>query len=247
MKTIISAIRRGGASGVRQVTLDGVAAGYPGRPVLSQLDAVIPAFAATAVVGPNGSGKSTLLGAVAGVISVTAGTVTHRTGARPAYVVQRSAVSDALPITVRDTVAMGRWGRRGLWRRASARDRAVVEGCLERLRIGSLADRRLAELSGGQRQRALVAQGLAQEADLLLLDEPVTGLDEAARRIIAEVLAEVTAQGVTVVQATHDLTAARRADHCLLLHEGRLLDSGPPADVLTDEALERLWGLPARR
>lgn len=235
-----------GTEQTRQVTLSGISAGYPGRPVLTQLDAHIPAFGSTALVGPNGSGKSTLLGAIAGVIPVTAGTLRHRTGGRPAFVMQRSAVADTLPLTVRETVAMGRWGRRGLWKRLTPRDRAVVDACLERLGIADLATRQLGELSGGQRQRALVAQGLAQEADLLLLDEPTTGLDTPAQRRITEVLDEATRDGVTVVQATHDLAAARRADHCLLLHEGRLLSEGPPGTVLTDEALERVWQLPPR-
>lgn len=211
-----------------QVRLDAVAAGYPGRVVMEQFTAHVPAFTTTAVVGPNGSGKSTLLGVVAGVIRATAGRVEHRTDRRVAYVAQRSAASDVLPMTVRDAVAMGRWGRRGLWRRLSRRDRAVVEASMTRLGVDFLAHRQLGELSGGQRQRALVAQGLAQEADLLLLDEPATGLDATAQRLIADVLAEVTREGVTVVQATHDLEAARAAGHLLLLRDGRLLAEGNP-------------------
>ncbi|MGW6455421.1 zinc ABC transporter ATP-binding protein AztA [Streptomyces sp. NPDC055078] len=221
----------------RGIVLDGVSAGYAGRPALRQLTARIPEFATTAVVGANGSGKSTLLGVLAGVLPVTAGKVVRRSGKRPAFVVQRSAVADALPITVRDTVAMGRWGRLGLFGRLSAHDRSVVDAALDRLGITDLAERQLGELSGGQRQRALVAQGLAQESDLLLLDEPATGLDATAGRRITELLAEVAAGGVTVVHATHDLTAARAADHCLLLGDGRLLAAGPPDTVLADGPL----------
>ncbi|MFI6554178.1 zinc ABC transporter ATP-binding protein AztA [Streptomyces griseus] len=229
-----------------QVRLDAVAAGYPGRVVMEQFTAHVPAFTTTAVVGPNGSGKSTLLGVVAGVIRATAGRVEHRTDRRVAYVAQRSAASDVLPMTVRDAVAMGRWERRGLWRRLSRRDRAVVEASMTRLGVDSLAHRQLGELSGGQRQRALVAQGLAQEADLLLLDEPATGLDATAQRLIADVLAEVTKEGVTVVQATHDLEAARAAGHLLLLRDGRLLAEGDPGALLTDNAIAEVWQLPRR-
>ncbi|MGC5539800.1 zinc ABC transporter ATP-binding protein AztA [Streptomyces griseus] len=229
-----------------QVRLDAVAAGYPGRVVMEQFTAHVPAFTTTAVVGPNGSGKSTLLGVVAGVIRATAGRVEHRTDRRVAYVAQRSAASDVLPMTVRDAVAMGRWGRRGLWRRLSRRDRAVVEASMTRLGVDFLAHRQLGELSGGQRQRALVAQGLAQEADLLLLDEPATGLDATAQRLIADVLAEVTREGVTVVQATHDLEAARAAGHLLLLRDGRLLAEGEPGALLTDDAIAEVWQLPRR-
>ncbi|MFJ3325643.1 zinc ABC transporter ATP-binding protein AztA [Streptomyces griseus] len=229
-----------------QVRLDAVAAGYPGRVVMEQFTAHVPAFTTTAVVGPNGSGKSTLLGVVAGVIRATAGRVEHRTDRRVAYVAQRSAASDVLPMTVRDAVAMGRWERRGLWRRLSRRDRAVVEASMTRLGVDSLAHRQLGELSGGQRQRALVAQGLAQEADLLLLDEPATGLDATAQRLIADVLAEVTKEGLTVVQATHDLEAARAAGHLLLLRDGRLLAEGDPGALLTDDAIAEVWQLPRR-
>ncbi|MFB6945975.1 MULTISPECIES: zinc ABC transporter ATP-binding protein AztA [unclassified Streptomyces] len=229
-----------------QVRLDGVSAGYANRAVLDQLALRVPAFTTTAVVGPNGSGKSTLLGVIAGVIQVTAGEVEHRTGRRAAFVTQRSRASDVLPLTVRDTVTMGRWGHRGLWRRLSRRDRDVVEASMSRLGISSLAHRQLGELSGGQRQRALVAQGLAQEADLLLLDEPTTGLDVTAQRLIAEVLAEVTEEGVTVVQATHDLEVARSAGHLLLLQEGLLWREGAPGEVLTDDAVDEIWQLPRR-
>ncbi|MEV1019555.1 zinc ABC transporter ATP-binding protein AztA [Streptomyces sp. NPDC050264] len=229
-----------------QVRLDGVSAGYANRAVLDQLTLRIPAFTTTAVVGPNGAGKSTLLGVVAGVIRATAGRVEHRSEGSAALVTQRSRVDDVLPLTVRDAVAMGRWGHRGLWRRLSRQDRAVVEASMDRLGITSLARRQLGELSGGQRQRALVAQGLAQQADLLLLDEPTTGLDATAQRIISDVLAEVTEEGVTVLQATHDLDAARSAGHVLLLQEGRLRAEGDPRKVLTGDAIEEVWQLPRR-
>ncbi|MDX3064050.1 MULTISPECIES: zinc ABC transporter ATP-binding protein AztA [Streptomyces] len=230
----------------RQVGLEGVSAGYANRAVLEQLTLHIPAFTTTAVVGPNGSGKSTLLGVIAGVIRATAGEVEHRTAGRVAFVTQRSKAADVLPLTVRDAVAMGRWGRRGLWRRLSRRDWEVVETSMGRLGIASLAHRQLGELSGGQRQRALIAQGLAQEADLLLLDEPTTGLDATAQRLIADVLAEVTEEGVTVVQATHDLGVARSAGHLLLLQEGRLWGEGDPREVLTDDVIDAVWRLPRR-
>ncbi|MBU6531492.1 zinc ABC transporter ATP-binding protein AztA [Streptomyces sp. NPDC057245] len=223
-----------------RVRFTGLCAGYPGRPVLRQLTAAIPALAITALVGPNGSGKSTLLGVLAGVIRPTSGQLS-RDGARPAFVPQRGAVGDALPLTVRQTVEMGRWGARGPWRRLTRRDREVVDSALDRLHIGDLAPRQLGELSGGQRQRTLIAQGLAQQSDLLLLDEPTTGLDLEAGERITALLTELVADGVTIVQATHDLRAARSADACLLLHEGSLAGQGHPEDVLTTSALAALW------
>lgn len=195
----------------------------------------------TALVGPNGSGKSTLLGVLAGVIRPITGVLEHAGGRPPAFVPQRGAVGDALPLTVRQTVEMGRWGERGPWRRLRRQDRAAVDSALERVGIAGLASRQLGELSGGQRQRTLIAQGLAQESDLLLLDEPTTGLDPEARERMATLLTELVADGVTVVHATHDLDAARSADACLLLREGRLVGQGHPGQLLTPSTLARVW------
>lgn len=224
------------------VTLDGVCAGYAGQRVLHAIAARLPRGGVTALVGPNGSGKSTLLSTIAGVVTPSAGTVALADGA-PAFVVQRSAVSDRLPITVRETVAMGRWAHRGAWRRLTAEDHEIVTESLRRMGIAGLARRRLGSLSGGQRQRALVAQGLAQRSAVLLLDEPAAGLDAPAQRAISTALADAAADGVTVVHATHDLAEADRADHCLLLGDGRLVAEGTPNEVLTTGRLETAWGL----
>lgn len=154
---------------------------------------------------------------------------------------QRGAVGDTLPLTVRETVEMGRWGERGPWRRLARQDHAIVDAALDRLGIRDLASRQPGELSGGQRQHALIAQGLAQASDLLLLDEPTTGLDPEARDRIGALLQDLVADGVTIVQATHDLEAARTADVCLLLRDGRLAGRGHPDQVLTTSALARIW------
>ncbi|GGV63713.1 ABC transporter ATP-binding protein [Streptomyces longisporoflavus] len=231
----------GDAPGSERLRFSDLDAGYPGRPVLRQLSASIPALAMTALVGPNGSGKSTLLGVIAGVIDTTSGQLRYAEGRPPAFVPQRGAVGDTLPLTARQTVEMGRWQERGLWRRPTHQDHSVVESAMERLGIADLATRQLGELSGGQRQRVLIAQGLAQQSDLLLLDEPTTGLDPEARQRITALLTELVADGTTVVQATHDLEAARSADACLLLSDGRLVGQGPPEQVLTPTALSRIW------
>lgn len=204
------------------IELTGASARHGAVTVLHDLTAAIAAHKVTALTGPNGSGKSTLLGLLAGVHRPASGSIRRTHACRPALVVQRSEVPDALPITVRQTVAMGRWAHRGAWRRLTREDRAVIERCLERLGITALADRRLSTLSGGQRQRALLAQGLAQESDLLLLDEPATGLDADAQAQIADLLAEECSRGVTVVHATHDPEEAANADYRIALSEGRL-------------------------
>lgn len=227
--------------GNHRVRFTDLHAGYPGRPVLRQLTAEIPALAMTALVGPNGSGKSTLLGVLAGVIEATSGQLRFPEGRPPAFVPQRGAVGDTLPLTVRQTVEMGRWGERGPWRRLNRDDRSAVDAAMEQLGVADLATRQLGELSGGQRQRVLIAQGLAQQSDLLLLDEPTTGLDPEARERITALLTELVTGGATVVQATHDLEAARAADACLLLSDGRLVGRGSPDQVLTPTALARIW------
>ncbi|MBF6452059.1 zinc ABC transporter ATP-binding protein AztA [Nocardia cyriacigeorgica] len=214
------------------IRLAGLSAGYQGHRVLHEVTATLPSGKITALLGPNGSGKSTLLAALAGVVPLLAGTITGRDGVRPALVVQQSAVPPTLPITVRETVAMGRWAHRGPWRRLTAGDHAIIGECLDRLAIADLAGRRLDTLSGGQRQRALLAQALAQQSPLLLLDEPTTGLDLAAREQITRAIAEVSAAGVTVVHATHDLDDALRADHCVHLRDGRVVSEGEPRTAL---------------
>jgi iron complex transport system ATP-binding protein len=201
----------------------------------------------TALVGPNGSGKSSLLLAVAGLLEPVSGTLT--VDGRPPAALRRRVASvfqstqhDALlPVTVREVAAMARFGGLGLLRSPSAADRAAVDGALRRLEVGPLAERHLGELSGGERQRVLVAQGLAQEADVLLLDEPLAGLDLVSRERILTAIADERAAGRTVVVSTHDLDDAEQADHVLLL-AGRVVADGPPAQALTDANLRAAYG-----
>lgn len=205
-----------------RVHLDAVHAGHDGSDVLRGVSTDLRAGTVTALVGDNGSGKSTLLEVLAGTHPLRAGRVEHHGSQRPAFVPQRSAVSDALPLTVVQTVRMGRWARRGALRRLRPEDHEAVAHCLDRLDVADLAGRALHTLSGGQRQRVLVAQGLAQEADLLLLDEPSTGLDTDARAAIAHVLTEERDRGRAVLVATHAADEAGGADRVLRLHGGLL-------------------------
>ena len=200
----------------------------------------VAAGTTTAVIGPNGSGKSTLLHAVLGLASPSDGTIScDRRDA--ALVLQSTDVDRSLPITVLETVRMARYGRLGLFGRFGEADRSAVRSSMERLAIADLAHRQLHDLSGGQRQRVLVAQGLAQEAGLLLLDEPVTGLDVVSRQVILEVMAEETARGHTVVMTTHSLDDARRCDQVLLLAT-RAIAFGPPDEVIREDHLRAAFG-----
>ncbi|QCR42321.1 ABC transporter ATP-binding protein [Curtobacterium sp. SGAir0471] len=186
------------------------------RTVLDGFDATFPAGVVTALTGPNGSGKSTLLDALAGVVTVHGGVVTGLPAGGVAYVTQ-AVPPTALPLTVRSTVAMGRWRGRPWWRPLGRTDRAVVDEQLARMRIAELADRPLDQLSGGQRQRTFVALGLAQQAPVLLVDEPTAGVDAASAALVTTALADEAAAGVVVVHAAHDPLAITAADRVVAL------------------------------
>lgn len=198
------------------VRLDRVTALRGERTVLDGLDATFAAGQVTALTGPNGSGKSTLLDVVAGVLRPTAGRITGLPSDGVAHVSQ-SVPPTTLPLTVRATVAMGRWRHRAWWRPLGRGDRAVVDAQLERMAIADLADRPLDELSGGQRQRTLVALGLAQRARVLLVDEPTAGVDAGSAALVVAALAAEAADGVVVVHAAHDPAAIAAADAVVTL------------------------------
>ncbi|MFF0909262.1 zinc ABC transporter ATP-binding protein AztA [Microbacterium enclense] len=208
--------------------LRGIRVDYSGSTAVDGVDLDITAGALTVIVGPNGAGKTTLLEVLAGARTPTAGTVDAFLATR-AFVPQRSAVSDRLPLTVRDVVTVGAWGRVGPFRRLPADARTAVDRSLERLDIANLARRPFAALSGGQRQRALLAQGLAREADLLLLDEPTTGLDAASAELIRAAVTAELERDATVVCVSHDDRLIADADRVVAMAEGCIVD-GARAD-----------------
>jgi manganese transport system ATP-binding protein len=215
---------------------------YGDRVVVAPSSFDIPYGAITAVIGPNGSGKSTLLNCIAGLVVPVSGTIDSPADRRRiAYVMQSTKVSDALPISVGEVVSMGRYSGKGPMRRMGQADRAAVDGAMKRLGISSLADTHLSRLSGGQRQRAFVAQGLAQDHDVLLLDEPLTGIDVLTAQAIDEIIHQEIGNGCAVVLTTHDLSEAGVADHVVLI-SGRVVASGPPEEVLTPENLREAYG-----
>ncbi len=200
-----------------------------------------------AVVGPNGAGKSTLFKTISGIIKPTSGKI-RIFGEPPgghiciAYVPQRSQIDWGFPATVADVVMMGRSGKIGLFRWPSSQDWAVVQEALELVGMAHLRDRQIGELSGGQQQRVFLARALAQEAELLLLDEPFTGLDAPSQQAILDLLDLVQARGVTSLVSTHDLDlAAQHFDRMMLLNR-RVVAYGPPQQVFTPEALLQAYG-----
>lgn len=219
---------------------------YGDREAISRSGVTIPAAGVTAVIGPNGSGKSTLLSLVAGLVQPDGGSIRvlgespAEARSRVAYVLQSAKVNETLPVTVREVVAMGRYGALGAFRRFGRRDRTAVDEALDKLDLGALSSRHLGELSGGERQRVFMAQGLAQEHELLLLDEPMTGLDLVSRAAIEEALEVERADGSTVVVTTHDLDDAFAADYVVLM-AGRIVAHGPPDEVLTAAQLSQAY------
>lgn len=209
----------------------------------------IPQGKITAVIGPNGSGKTTLLQAIAGILSPSAGEI--KVLGRPvkevkqdiSFVMQSVVFPTGTPITVKDVVRMGRYAQRGWFGMFRSQDRSAINYAMNVMNISDLKHRHLEELSGGQRQRVYVAQGIAQGHEILVLDEPMTGLDLTSMRIIDDVIhAEVEEHGHSVILTTHDLDEAAAADHVILM-DGKVIAAGPPAEVLTRINLEKAYGL----
>jgi manganese/iron transport system ATP-binding protein len=220
---------------------------YETGPVLEGLSFQLEAGERLAVVGPNGAGKSTLFKIIAGVLSPTSGEVRIR-GSRPnehlciAYVPQRSQVDWHFPVNVADVVMMGRVGKLGLLSWPKARDWQHVRQALSDVGLLELAHRQIGELSGGQQQRMFIARALAQEAELVLMDEPLTGLDIQSQESIFQIMDDLRRRDVTVMVATHDLDqAAERFDRVLLINR-RLLGFGTPEEVFTSERLLQAYG-----
>ncbi|HQF52435.1 MAG TPA: metal ABC transporter ATP-binding protein [Thermoleophilia bacterium] len=238
----------GAASASAYLALEGVSAGYDGRPALTDVTMSVPHGAQVAIVGPNGAGKSTLFKALVGLLPVKSGRVLLH-GRPPggqtdpiAYVPQREEIDWGFPVTVHDVVMMGRYGRLGWLRRPREADREVVARCLEELGIADLERRAIGELSGGQQQRVFLARALAQEPHVLLLDEPFTGVDVSAREALLTLLARLRERSITVLVSTHDMeTAARRFELVALLNK-RLIAYGAPPDVFTPDHLTEAFG-----
>ncbi|MFN8522138.1 MAG: metal ABC transporter ATP-binding protein [Chloroflexota bacterium] len=230
------------------ISLVHVSAGYGARTALEDVTVSVPSGSMVALIGPNGSGKSTLLKVLLGLLRPTAGSVAVlggdpvRTRSRIGYVPQTGSGDWRFPATVGEVVLMGRYPRLGLLRRPSGSDRAVAR---EALRLVDMDDRessQVGELSGGQQQRVFLARALAQEPELLLLDEPLAGVDARTEQLVYDLLGDLTARGVTVILATHHLSdVVTHFDRAIFLNR-RLVAEGQPGDVLTEENLRAAYG-----
>ena len=221
---------------------------YGNNRVLDRISFTLEPGQRLAVLGPNGAGKSTLFKAITGLIKPQSGRVEifgHEPGEHICigYIPQHSQIDWTFPVTVADVVMMGRVGKIGFFKRPGREDRRAVDKALERMGISDLADRQIGELSGGQQQRMFIARVLVQKAHIVLLDEPLTGLDLPSQESILEILDILKRMKITMLVATHDLdTAADRFDLVMLLNRRVVSFGSPQHALLTPHLLETFGG-----
>lgn len=217
----------------------GLAAGYDGRPAISGVTFSLQPGERMALLGPNGGGKTTLLRALLGELRPLAGEL--RVGTRCGTVPQTERARLDYPVSALDVAGMGTLARLPWWRRPGRREREAALAALRRVGLDDLAGETFGRLSGGQRQRVLIARSLAQDARILLLDEPFSGLDRPSSERLEALIATLTGEGRAVVIATHDLDQARRSDSVLCLNRSQIA-VGPPGEVLDLAVLEATYG-----
>jgi ABC-type Mn2+/Zn2+ transport system ATPase subunit len=226
----------------------GLTVSYGAQPVLEQVAFALAPGQLVGIIGPNGAGKTTMLKAILGLVPAVSGSVAAsgepvgRRGGRVAYVPQRDAINWRFPASVADVVLMGRYGRLGWLKRPGAADRAIARRCLEQVGMDAFAARPIAALSGGQQQRVFLARALAQEPEVLLLDEPISGVDAPTQDTILKILDQLAAEGKTLLLTTHDLRCNMEYFDALLALNRRLVAHGPVAHVLTPEVLTHTYG-----
>jgi manganese/zinc/iron transport system ATP- binding protein len=222
--------------------------GYGSTFQLSDVSFAVEPGEVVGLIGPNGGGKSTLLKAIAGVLRVRSGEISlggapirHREG-RVAFVPQREEVNWDFPVTALDVVLMGWYRPSGWFRRPGKADRARAEEALERLGLSGYGRRHISEFSGGQQQRIFLARAMVQDPEIVLLDEPFTGVDAANREVFHEAIREFARSGVTILMATHDLDEVTTTCSQLCCINHRLVAFGPTAEVFKPEILRATFG-----
>jgi len=221
---------------------------YGRKPALWNIDFELPDKQVIGIMGPNGSGKSTLLKAIMGVVEPTSGFTKvyddelNNVRDKVSYVPQRQDIDWDFPANVWDIVAMGRYQKRGLFKKLTTEDKEIVTDSLEKVNMLGYAKRQISQLSGGQQQRVFLARAIAQQGDLFLMDEPFAGVDIATEEMIISLLKTMKDAGKTLVIVHHDLhTAQSYFDHLVLLNT-RLIASGPTSEVFTDKILTDTYG-----
>jgi ABC-type Mn2+/Zn2+ transport system ATPase subunit len=222
------------------VQVESLAGGYSaGADVVTDVSFSLSAGTIAAVLGPNGGGKTTLFRALLGELPLRRGIV--EIAARPAYVPQTDRTRLDFPVSALDVVLMGAYARTPAWRRVARADREAAQSTLDRVGLADRARRRFGTLSGGQRQRVLIARALLQDSPLILLDEPLSGVDAASAARIEDLVAALRDEGRVLLVATHDVEQARRWDRVVCLN-GRQVAFGTPAETLTTDVLRATYG-----
>jgi ABC-type Mn2+/Zn2+ transport system ATPase subunit len=221
------------------IEASGLAVGYGGEAAISGVSFTLHPGETIALLGPNGGGKTTLLRALLGELSPLVGTLS--VGARCATVPQTERSQLDYPVSALDVAAMGALSRLPWWRRPGRRDREIAADSLRQVGLDGLADETFGKLSGGQRQRVLIARSLVQDARILLLDEPFSGLDRPSSERLEALIGSLTAEGRGVIVATHDLEQAQRWDSVLCLNRDQIA-VGPPQRALDVDVLEATYG-----
>ena len=219
--------------------VEGLATGYGGPPALEDVSFELAAGERISVLGPNGGGKSTLFRALLGELAALTGSIDAASGFGYLPQTERSRLD--YPVSALDVAMMGTLSRLPWWQRPSRADRRFAIEALDRVGLATLARTQFGELSGGQRQRALVARALVQDAPILLLDEPFTGVDQPSAELLEQLLVELAAEGRGLLIATHDVDQARASDKVLCLNRVQVA-FGPPAETLTRAVLEQTYG-----
>lgn len=230
------------------VHVEDLTVSYHSKPVLWDIDFDIPPGVMAAIVGPNGAGKSTLIKSILGLVKPTAGHVTifgrpyKNQRRKVGYVPQRSSVDWDFPTTALDVVTMGLYGQLGWLRRPGRRERDKALEALARVGMQDYADRQISQLSGGQQQRVFIARALVQEARILILDEPMAGVDAATEAVIIALLKRLRDEGRTVIVVHHDLTTVQSYFDWLVMMNVRIIAQGPVPEVYTPENLRATYG-----
>jgi ABC-type Mn2+/Zn2+ transport system ATPase subunit len=223
----------------RLIEAAGLAAGYEGRPAITAVGFILHAGERMALLGPNGGGKTTLMRTILGQLQPLAGSL--EVPVRCATVPQSDRSQLDYPVSALDVATMGALSRLPWWRRPGRRERAAARRALERVGLGDLAEATFGKLSGGQRQRVLIARSLVQEARVLLLDEPFSGLDRPSAERLEALIAALASEGHGLLIATHDLKQARRWDSVLCLNRTQVA-CGAPERVLDLDVVEETYG-----
>ena len=229
------------------VACRGLTVSYLQQPVLRDISIDIPAAKMTSITGPNGSGKTTFLRALLGLVAIDAGEI--KLFGKPidhirhqiAYVPQTESVDWDFPITVEEVVMMGRYPHLGWLKKARKEDNEAVQDALATVKMSDFRDRHIRQLSGGQQQRVFLARALAQQAQMMILDEPFTGIDASTEQALFELIRRLTDEGKTLLVVNHNLSLLRRFDFVMLLNH-HLIAAGSPEEAASPENLEHAYG-----